>query len=371
MITRAEIEKLGALHVVEPAMLSLYLAVPPPADPAARAGELIAAAETACGPPMTEQDRTWVLERLPSCARDRPGRTVAVFACAGTGLLEVIPLPCPLPEQGVLGVRPHIRPLLLARQRCPAYHVAVLDQRRTWLFRVDGDEVESVWVPLGRQDHDPAAQLARLVRQGEPGPLVVGGQADSVGRLLAAAPPEVREAVAGSFTADPRTLTAARVRDLASPVIARQSQLRARRTAAAILAMPSGGPSAADRSAVGLPACLAAVSAGPVPALVVPGDDLVPGYECGRCGTLSLDADDCCPDWGTAALPVPDVIEEMVSRVLEDGGDVTVITDGSSPVAARLRSLRPMRGAWRGSPSARRRSGATRRGHAGRRCGRR
>jgi len=36
------------------------------------------------------------------------------------------------------------------------------------------------------------------------------------------------------------------------------------------------------------------------------------------------------------ALPVPDVIEEMVSRVLEDSGDVTVITDGSSPVAARL-----------------------------------
>jgi hypothetical protein len=44
----------------------------------------------------------------------------------------------------------------------------------------------------------------------------------------------------------------------------------------------------------------------------------------GTAGTLSLDADACCPDWGTAALPVPDVIEEMVSRVLEDGGDVLV-----------------------------------------------
>ena len=32
MITRAQIEKLGALHAVEPTMLSLYLAVPPPAD---------------------------------------------------------------------------------------------------------------------------------------------------------------------------------------------------------------------------------------------------------------------------------------------------------------------------------------------------
>jgi len=331
MITRAEIEKLGALHVVEPAMLSLYLAMPPPADLAARAAELIAAAEAACGQPMAEQDRIWVLERLPPCARDWPWRTVSVFACAGTGLLEAIPLPCPLPERGVLGVRPHIRPLLLAWQRDPAYHVAVVDQRRAWLFQVDGDEVESVWVPTARHDHDTAAQLTELMRRGEPGPLVLGGDGDSSRRLLAAVPPMVREAIAGSFTADPRTLTAARVRELASPVIARQSELRARSTAAAILAMPPG-----DQSAVGLPACLAAVSAGPVPALVVPRDGLVAGYECGRCGTLSLGADDCCPDWGTAALPVPDVIEEMVSRVLEDGGEVTVITDGSCQVAARL-----------------------------------
>ena len=140
-------------------MLSLYLAVPPAADLVARAGELIAAAEAACGQPMAEQGRTWVLEvGLPPCARDCPGRTVAVFACAGTGLLEAYPLPCPLPERGVLGVRPHIRPLLLARQRDPAYHVAVVDQRRTWLFHVDGDEVESVWVPTARYDHDTAAQ---------------------------------------------------------------------------------------------------------------------------------------------------------------------------------------------------------------------
>ena len=32
MITRAQIEKLGALHAVEPTMLSLYLAVPPSAS---------------------------------------------------------------------------------------------------------------------------------------------------------------------------------------------------------------------------------------------------------------------------------------------------------------------------------------------------
>lgn len=237
MITRAQIEKLGALHAVESAMLSLYLAVPSPADPAAltaRAGELITAAEAACGQPLAAQDRDWVLEKLPAYARDCPGRTVAVFACAGSGLLEAILLPCPLPEYGVLGVRPHIRPLLLAWQRCP-------------------------------------------------------------------------------------------VPDPASPDVAADPELPARRTAAPFLAMPPGG-----RPAVGLPACLAAVSAGPVQSLAVPADGLVAGYECGRCGALSLDADTCCPDWGTAVLPVPDVIEEMVIRVLEDGGNV-LVADGSSP----------------------------------------
>ena len=235
MITRAQIEKLGTLHAVEPTMLSLYLAAPPPANLTARAGELITAAEAACGQPLAAQDRNLVLEKLPPCARDCTGRTVAVFACAGSGLFEAIQLPCPLPERAVLGVRPHIRPLLLARQR-------------------------------------------------------------------------------------------GLVPDQASPDVAWWSEVPARRTVATILAMPPGG-----RPAVGLPACLTAVSAGPIQTLIVPADGLVPGYECGRCGTLSLDADTCCPDWGTAALPVPDVIEEMVSRVLEDGGDVVVADGDWSP----------------------------------------
>jgi hypothetical protein len=218
VITRAEVAQLGAMHAVEPAMLSLYLTVPPPpADPsalAARAGRLIAAAEAAAGWPVPGRDR--VYQKLARYAGGGAGPTAAVFACAGSGLLEAISLPLPLPERAVLGVRPHIRPLLLALQRGSA-----------------GD----------------------------------------------------------------------RVRGLA----------------------------AAGLAAVGLPGCLAAVSAGPVQTLVVPLDGLVPGYECGRCGTLSLDADGCCPDWGTAALPVPDVIEEMVSRVLEDDGEIIVATDRSVP----------------------------------------
>jgi hypothetical protein len=154
MITRAQIEKLGALHAVEPTMLSLYLAVPPPANLTARAGELITAAGAACGRSLAAQDRDWVLEKLPPCARDCPGRTVAVFACAGSGLFEAIPLPCRLPERGVVGVRPHIRPLLLARQRCPAAEPA--SPRRRLVVRNPGP-------PHSR--HDPGHAARRPARR--------------------------------------------------------------------------------------------------------------------------------------------------------------------------------------------------------------
>ena len=236
MITRTEVEKLGAMHAVEPTMLSLYLAVPPPPAPlsllAARADELIAAAEAAAGAgrQVGEQDRNALREMLALCGRNWPGHMVAIFASAGAGLLEALPLPGPLPgllrERAVLGIRPHIRPLLAALQQCP-------------------------------EQHDRPA----------------------VDEIL----------------------------------------------------FSSRGASVA----IGLPACLAAVNACAVQTLIVPGDGLVPGYECGRCGALSTDADSC-PDWGTAALPVPDVIEEMVIRALEDGAQISVIHGAHAPVAARL-----------------------------------
>ena len=71
------------------------------------------------GRPVGQQDRNAVREQLASCARDWPGRTVAIFACADAGLLAAYPLPGQLRERAVLGIRPHIRPLLAAVQRRP------------------------------------------------------------------------------------------------------------------------------------------------------------------------------------------------------------------------------------------------------------
>jgi hypothetical protein len=222
MITPAEVEKLARVHTVEPIVLSVYLNVPrSPAELPAllgRVDELVAAAVRNAGRSGQLREGDWRSAR-DEAALAWPGwlgQPVAVFACAEAGLLEVIGLPTARagasPERAVLGLRPHIRPLLAA------------------------------------------------------------------------------------LTPSPR---------LTAP------------------------------TAVGLPACLAAVNAGVVETLAVPYDGLAPGYECGRCGALGL-APDCCADWGTAALPVPDLIEEMVSRTLEDGGQVLVVHDAPGGIAARM-----------------------------------
>ncbi len=234
MITLAEVEKLGRVHAVEPIVLSVYLNVPrfPAGLPGlpCRVDELVTAAERDAGRAgyIREEDRRSARDEAALAGPDLAGHPVAVFACAEVGLLEAVGLPEArpglLPEQAVLGIRPHIRPLLAAVQ-----------------------------------------------------------------------PP---------------------------------------RRAEEILAEPAGG-----LTVFGLTACLAAVNAGPVETLVVPHDGLVAGYECGRCGALGLAAD-CCPDWGTAALAVPDLIEEMVTRTLEDGGQVLVVNDATGRIAAR-RHRRP------------------------------
>jgi peptide chain release factor subunit 1 len=368
MITVAEAGKLGAVRAARPDMLSLYLTVP--LDPAelravpAGADDLMAAAESAAGGRghVAEEDRSSVREKLQASGRDWLGRTVAVFACADAGLFEAFPLPGLLPDRAVVGIRPYIRPLLAAVQRYPAYRVAVVDRRHAWLFRIAGEETEelqAVTTPVAASERsanfagwygleayrvqqraarlvrhhyrDTAAMLEKAMGDGEPEPLVIGGHDEGIKQMLAILPPPLRERFAGSFAADAHTLTPARARELAGPLVSYWAGQRAERLAEEVLTMPTGG-----LAATGLQACLAAVNARAVHTLIVPDDGLVPGYECRWCGSLSA-AHGRCPDCGTAALRVPDLIEEMVTRTLQDGGQVYPVRNGQSRVAARLR----------------------------------
>ena len=373
MISRAEVAKLLEVRAAGPSLLSLYLWVP--LDPAelrglpAHAGELFAlAARDGPGIPAAVRvgaaDARAVRGLLASRARDWLGHTVAVFTCAELGLAEAIPLPCRLQERAVLATRPHVRPLLLAIRRCPAYRVAVVDRRHAWLFSIAGTEISTAVLPpaegmrshgfsgwygleahrvneriiqLARHHyHDTATLLEQTARASGAEPLIIAGHQDTIPQFLGVLPAGLRDHFAGSFVADPHTLTPAKVRDLAGRVIQDWGNLQDQHIAAEFLREPPDG-----RTVTGLSACLAAAGQHAIQLLLVPAGGLVPGYACQRCGALSSTGDGC-PHGAPESLAVPDLIEELAVATLGDGGQVETLCDPPGGIAARLRYAQPL-----------------------------
>lgn len=153
MITHADIGRLLHVRAAGPTVLSLYLRVPQ--DPSAlpglpdRADELVArAGRGGIDDPDTAaaQDEDWRIARrmLEGQAREWLGRTIGLFACAETRLAETIVLPCALTDLAVFATRPHVRPLLLARQRPAGYDVAAGRPERHLPGQIPGEPQEAL-----------------------------------------------------------------------------------------------------------------------------------------------------------------------------------------------------------------------------------
>jgi hypothetical protein len=368
MITDADIEKLLAVRPVRATMLSLYLGLSshPPAlrGLPARADELISEAARADGygtPPVPgarelREDRGVVRRMLEVHARDWPGRTMAVFAGGDLCPAEAVVLPCLVADRAVFAARPHVRPLLLALQRCPGYYLAVVDQMETWVFRVTGNRIDRLAVPAGvgapraagwygleahrigervtalacHRCADGAAALGRLMTGGAPQPLVIGGDQEGIEHFLAALPGGPGGQVISSFAADPRAVPLARMVDLAGQAVRSWTAEREERLVA------GAGQGGNALSATGLQACLAAVNVGAAGLLIVPDDGLIPGFSCQRCGELSQASADC-PGCGAASIAVPDLIEELAVRARHDGAQVATVREPPGGITAQLR----------------------------------
>jgi peptide chain release factor subunit 1 len=363
MISEAVVRKLRAIRAAGPSVLSLYVWVPLDVSALrglpARADELLAVATEGVDGWRVIQERSGERQTarklLEVHAREWLGHTAAIFACGEAGLAEAFPLPCRLPDRAVLAVRPHVRPLLVALQRCPAYQVAVVNRQHAWIFQIAGTQIGTVTQPVapgvrsrgfggwyGLESYrisERITQLARhhyhdtaaMLRQGGGRPLVVGGHENAIPAFLAVLADDVRERFIGSFVVDPHTMTPERVRDLSAPVVENWVGEREQQLVSQIWQAPPDG-----LTAVGVDSCLAAVSQHAVQALIVPVGGLIPGFACDVCGTLAS-TPDRCPHGEPAVRPVPDLLEEMALATLDDGGEVAAVFDPPASVAARLR----------------------------------
>ncbi len=368
MITRTDADRLRALRAAGPAVVSVYL--PIPVDLAehralgTRARELIKTAASreprAGGSQVRDTDIESVAGAVAAHSDEWLGRTAAIFACAEIGLLQMITLPGHLTEQGMVSDRPYIRPLLIAMQRNPAYRAALVDTQHAWILNITDDQIETVaertdrgvrspnfagWygleayriqqriMELSRQHFRDTIGILERPANGEHHPIVLGGHEDEISQFVAALPRTIRQNVAGSFSVDLHTATPGRVRELARPVLDRWSEQTEAQLVDEVLNEP---PNRSVTTELG--GCLSASRARSVAQLILPDDQLVPGFACDDCGALGTTAQDCdCPDPTDACHPVPDLLDELASRTLDGGGTVTSVRNPPFTAAARLR----------------------------------
>jgi peptide chain release factor subunit 1 len=150
--------------------------------------------------------------------------------------------------------------------------------------------------------------------------VVLGGNAEVLSELRGYLPQPWAERVIGTFAADIDEADLA-VRDRALKVI---DDYEARREAeladAAITAAAKNSHGAARLGDV-----LRAAHAGQVQTLLIAEGFQSPGYRCGQCGYLSAQSMARCPYCNGAFDQIPDAVEAVISKVVEQGGRVEMV----------------------------------------------
>jgi peptide chain release factor subunit 1 len=311
------------------------------------------------------------IDRIGTLGEQGPVKagTLAVFSCSGAGFLQAIGLPRAVRERITVDATPAIRPMMAVLDEYHRCCAAIVDRETAYAWEIYlGQVLETGALPGSRlrgaghavnerrNDHraeelekrhfrDVARALDELFRAREYDVLVLGGHGEELPRLMALMSRQLRERLIGTFAVDHRDVRPAAAREHAEAILSRFELEEHRRRVDEVLAVAaSGGP-----ATVGLESCLWAGSVRAVDALYVREQASAPGVVCDDSRWLALEGE-TCPVCGRATRKTPDVIDELVEAVIDDGGSLHHVPAdtalGERPAAASLRfELPPAPGA--------------------------
>ena len=289
---------------------------------------------------------------------------VAVFACDGTGLFEEIHLPRVLRNRVTVDETAYVRPLLAVLDEYHRTCIALVDRSSARLFDLYLDELRELAElegeaprkrdysgALGLEEHGAhrraeelekrhfrqvAERLERLFAAEDYDLLVPAGHAEQLPRFEEHLSPDLQERVPGRFTFDPSRDTLLDIRREGDAVVERYEREQEREMVERVLESSAAG----GLGAVGLRDCLWGGSLAAVELLLVHESATAEGMVCDSCHWLGIDGG-ACPSCGAELRRVPDVIDELVEKVVEDSGRVEhVLADtalGTHLLAAALR----------------------------------
>ena len=349
------LDRIARLHSEGLPLVSVYLAVHPGPDGQralrTKADSLLHRIRSLADDGPLDHDARMSLradiEEVEKIARtEMPGRgTLAIFACSGAGVLELVRLPRPVRDRIMVDATPWIGPMLAVLDQYPRCCAMVVDRESAHVWELylgemrDAGRLESRalrsaahpgWHGLAerrarnkadelskRHFREVAAALDRLFRAERYDVLAVGGHEHELPGVLEFLPRTLRERVAGTFAIDPRTATAATVRLHVQAILERYQLDKEQRSVCEVLQAVASG-----RLAVaGLEPCLWAGSLAAVRALLVQDGAVAPGVVCDASGWFATSGD-ACPLCGGPTRSTPDVIDELVESVIDEGGSI-------------------------------------------------
>jgi hypothetical protein len=371
-VTTQDIRRIIGLHGAGLPVVSLYVQIP--VDPAERGGlegrvnSLLAdVRKLAADKSIAHDARTSLrndVQRIEQAFRaDRwPGtRSVAVFACSGRDVFEELPLPRAVREQVVLDETAFVRPALAVLDEYRRCCVVLIDSSLTQVWELYQDDLREVRTVKDEALRDPDTPwfteyakhnrardlekrhyrrtlqlLDELFRATPYDVLVIGGQAQEVPGFVEILPQGLQQRVAGTFAVDHSSATRAEIKEHAGAILADYDREAERQLVGRVLDAAGAG----DRAVVGLDDCLWAGSVAAIDRLLIRSDATAPGVVCDESGWLGT-AGDTCPICGQAVRKTPDVLEELVLAVIDEGGSVVHISQDTrlreELVAAELR----------------------------------
>jgi hypothetical protein len=268
-----------------------------------------------------------------------PG-TLAFFCCSGAGLFEVVSLPRAVPDRIIVDATPWIRPMLAVAGdylRCCA---VVVDRRaaRAWELYLgqvrDTGLREQLRAPRSNGSNQRrvsnraeelekhhfrqvADALERLQRANRYDLLAVGGHDSELPRFLGLLSDALRGRVAGTFPVEDDAVAPATVRVRAEAILDRYELDRQRRSVSEVLATEAAGGQAAS----GLRACRWAGSIAAIADLYVQDGAIKSGVVCDESRWFALHGE-TCPICGRPTRQTPDVIDELVEAVIDEGAAI-------------------------------------------------
>ena len=320
---------------------------------------------------MSLRDDIATVEELSSKIDRSAAVCTAVFACGPAELFEVVELTEPVWDIAVMANEPYLRPLRATSDAAPV-GLAVVDRAKAWVFTVRGNDIEKVaelddqpqhlknpdeghkrnfggWHGYSerrsrahasaltqRHFQEAARLLSDLDDQHRFGYIVVGGHTETLDGFVELLHPSLRSKLAGTFTADPRTLDRAQVRDMARDLV---GQAREQAELSAIDNLLDQALSG-QRGVVGLKSVLFAANLHAVEHMLVAGSFTKPGNLCTECGWLSRNGGTCVACDGETA-EVDDIVAAAIERSIADGAQVDHVRVASqldaSGIGAKLR----------------------------------